>query len=86
MGVGNHLAGTFASAKANLILSQARANSVVKALTKRRVDPKRLTAKGYGQEVPIADNGSCEAISTARSVETRAAARWTVAHAAVAGE
>jgi OOP family OmpA-OmpF porin len=40
----------------NKQLSQARAQAVVKALIKRGVAKERLTAKGYGQEVPIADN------------------------------
>jgi outer membrane protein OmpA-like peptidoglycan-associated protein len=41
---------------ANQRLSQARAASVVKALVERGVDPARLTAKGYGQTVPISSN------------------------------
>ena len=40
----------------NKQLSQARAQAVVKALVKRGVAKERLTAKGYGQDVPIAEN------------------------------
>ncbi|MGC4086416.1 MAG: carboxypeptidase regulatory-like domain-containing protein [Polyangiaceae bacterium] len=42
----------------NLRLSQERAQAVVDALLRLRVDPSRLTAKGYGQEKPIAPNVS----------------------------
>ncbi|HET9930321.1 MAG TPA: OmpA family protein, partial [Polyangiaceae bacterium] len=42
----------------NLRLSQERAQAVVDALVRLRVDPSRLTAKGYGQEKPIAANAS----------------------------
>jgi outer membrane protein OmpA-like peptidoglycan-associated protein len=40
----------------NKQLSQARAQAVVKALVKRGINKDRLTAKGFGQDVPIADN------------------------------
>jgi outer membrane protein OmpA-like peptidoglycan-associated protein len=40
----------------NKQLSQARADSVLKALVKRGIDKGRLSAKGYGQDVPIASN------------------------------
>ena len=42
----------------NKLLSQRRADSVQKALVKRGIDAQRLVAKGYGQDVPIADNDS----------------------------
>jgi OmpA-OmpF porin, OOP family len=43
-------------AKENLKLSQDRAESVKKALVKRGIDDARLSPKGFGQEVTIADN------------------------------
>jgi outer membrane protein OmpA-like peptidoglycan-associated protein len=43
-------------AKDNLKLSQDRAEAVKKALVKRGIDDARLVPKGFGQEVPIADN------------------------------
>jgi outer membrane protein OmpA-like peptidoglycan-associated protein len=42
----------------NMQLSQARAQAVMSALVQRGVAAGRLTAKGYGQTAPIADNGS----------------------------
>jgi OOP family OmpA-OmpF porin len=39
-------------------LSQRRAQSVVDYLVKKGVSPDRLTAKGYGPDRPIADNGT----------------------------
>jgi OmpA-OmpF porin, OOP family len=40
----------------NLKLSQKRAESVVKYLVSKGVDPKRLKAQGYGESQPIAPN------------------------------
>lgn len=40
----------------NKKLSQKRAESVVNYLIKKGIDPKRLYAKGYGEEKPIAPN------------------------------
>lgn len=37
----------------NLVLSDARANSAVNYLIRRGVDPDRITAKGYGEHIPI---------------------------------
>jgi OOP family OmpA-OmpF porin len=42
----------------NLGLSQARAEAVLFALQGRRVDVTGMRAKGYGESVPIADNGT----------------------------
>ncbi len=39
-------------------LSQQRADSVLLALQQRRVRTRNLSAKGYGEAVPIADNGT----------------------------
>ena len=37
-------------------LSQKRAEAVVKYLTEKGVNGARLSAKGYGQDKPVADN------------------------------
>ncbi|BBO74118.1 hypothetical protein DSCW_15350 [Desulfosarcina widdelii] len=42
----------------NMDLSQKRAQSVVDYLVKKGVSPDRLSAKGYGPDRPIADNGT----------------------------
>lgn len=44
------------SEEGNRALSQARAEAVLVALQGRQVDVSGLTAKGYGESVPIADN------------------------------
>src|SRR5665648_567630 len=41
------------SKQLNEKLSQARANSVMAALVKRGIEQERLSAKGYGPNVPI---------------------------------
>ena len=43
---------------ANLTLSQARANSVMNALTALGVATDRLSAEGYGEQYPVADNST----------------------------
>jgi outer membrane protein OmpA-like peptidoglycan-associated protein len=53
----------------NQILSQARADAVMKALIRRGIDKGRLIAKGYGQEVPIADNKTEEGRQKNRRVQ-----------------
>lgn len=53
----------------NLKLSQARAASVMQALVSRGIAPTRLTAKGYGQTVPLADNKTEEGRAKNRRVE-----------------
>jgi outer membrane protein OmpA-like peptidoglycan-associated protein len=45
-----------ASNSYNIELSQRRAQSTVDYLIRKGIDPKRLTAKGYGEEKPIARN------------------------------
>jgi outer membrane protein OmpA-like peptidoglycan-associated protein len=45
-------------AAANLKLSQARADAVMQQLVGMGVDPSRLDSKGYGEDHPVADNGS----------------------------
>lgn len=46
------------SEEGNRALSQARAEAVLLALQGRQVDVSGMLAKGYGESVPIADNGS----------------------------
>jgi OOP family OmpA-OmpF porin len=54
----------------NLLLSDARAKSVMAYLTtKGGVDPKRLTAEGFGEKKPIADNNTEEGRIKNRRVE-----------------
>jgi outer membrane protein OmpA-like peptidoglycan-associated protein len=51
-------------------LSQRRAQSVLRWLTTRgRIDASRLSARGYGQDVPVADNGSDEGRQKNRRVQ-----------------
>ena len=53
----------------NQLLSQARAESVKKALIKRGIAAKRLTSKGYGQDQPIATNDTEEGRTKNRRVQ-----------------
>ena len=53
----------------NMRLSQARAESVMKALVARGVAPERLLAKGYGPDKPIADNGTADGRQKNRRVQ-----------------
>ncbi len=46
------------TAERNRTLSTARATSVVAALTGQGIDAKRLSAAGFGQDKPVADNGT----------------------------
>ena len=57
------------NADANLKLSDARAAAVVKALVSRGVAATRLTAKGYGQTAPVADNRTEDGRAKNRRVE-----------------
>lgn len=58
------------NAAANQTLSEKRASTVKKTLTdKYGVDASRLTAKGYGAEQPIADNGAEAGRAINRRVE-----------------
>jgi len=53
----------------NLRLSQARADAVVDALMARRVLVGNLTAKGYGEEAPVATNDTEEGREANRRIE-----------------
>ena len=53
----------------NLQLSAGRANAVLGALLGQGVDAARLTAKGYGQTKPIADNATEDGKARNRRVE-----------------
>jgi outer membrane protein OmpA-like peptidoglycan-associated protein len=48
------------SAERNVQLSRDRAKSVMAELIRRGVSPDRLTAEGYGEQYPIADNSTEE--------------------------
>lgn len=55
----------------NLILSQDRANAVMKYLVTKGISQTRLTAKGYGASQPIASNDTEEGRKQNRRTEVR---------------
>jgi OOP family OmpA-OmpF porin len=57
------------SAAANKTLSESRAKSVVASLVLKGIDKTRLSSKGWGQEKPVADNGTDEGKAKNRRVE-----------------
>ncbi len=60
---------------ANLSLSTARANTIVSELTKLGVDAKRLAGEGYGDQFPVADNGTAEGRAQNRRIAVRVTAK-----------
>lgn len=66
--IGGHTDSTGNAAK-NLKLSQDRAQAVLTYLTNKGIDAARLQAKGFGPNVPIADNATTEGKATNRRVE-----------------
>jgi OmpA-OmpF porin, OOP family len=59
------------SAKSNQVLSEARANTVRAYIIMKGIDPLRVTAKGYGLTVPIADNKTAEGRAQNRRTEVK---------------
>ena len=57
------------TAESNLTLSDARAKSVMKYLTDKGIAASRLTARGYGQTSPVADNRGEDGRAKNRRVE-----------------
>ena len=55
--------------KRTLSLSLMRAEAVREYLIVHGIDPARMTSVGYGEDRPIADNGTAEGRRTNRRVE-----------------
>ncbi|WP_019670319.1 OmpA family protein [Eudoraea adriatica] len=56
-------------AQFNIDLSEQRANTVINELVARGIDGKRMVAKGFGEDIPVADNTSPEGKANNRRVE-----------------
>jgi len=61
----------------NARISQSRADAVRTSLVTRRIPPERLTAVGYGEATPIADNGTEEGREANRRIEFTLSANTT---------
>lgn len=57
------------AAEDNLLLSEARANSVRDYLTSKGTPPDTIRAYGYGERAPIADNETPEGRARNRRIE-----------------
>ncbi len=66
--IGGHTDNT-GKAAYNLTLSENRANAVYNYLIQKGIDKKRLSYKGYGSSLPIADNDTPEGRATNRRTE-----------------
>ena len=55
--------------KQNLLLSQTRANNIIKVLEKLKISSTKLTAIGMGQQNPIAENDTQEGRAKNRRIE-----------------
>jgi OOP family OmpA-OmpF porin len=66
--VGGHT-DSVGGAASNQRLSQSRAEAVVAYLVEEGGDPSILTAAGYGEEQPVADNGTAEGREQNRRIE-----------------
>jgi len=60
-----------ASAETNQKLSENRAQSVRNYLIKKGINKERITAVGYGETQPVADNGTEEGRQKNRRTEVR---------------
>ena len=60
---------TRGDAKANLTLSQDRANAVVEYLTSKGIATTRMTAKGYGETKPIISDADIDKLATEKEKE-----------------
>jgi len=70
----------------NLNLSQTRADAVLNAIMEKRVLTGNLTAKGYGEAQPIAENDTEEGREANRRIEFRAILPETVGDGEIAAE
>ncbi len=62
---------SIASSEFNQKLSEGRAKTVRDYLIKKGIDKNRVTAVGYGETQPVADNGSEEGREKNRRTEVR---------------